>query len=75
MRQVQLWDDEHVYRIDDSPTGKWTPVLWQGWPGLQETTENKILEQGGYVVKNLLTSRIWEGYDGVDIVVEDSCDI
>ena len=58
MRHVQLWDSQHVYRMDDGPAGKWTPVLWKAWPSLEEVTEKGILEIGGIEVKGHLTGHI-----------------
>lgn len=73
MRRVQLWDSQHVYRLDHGPVGKWTPVVWKAYPGLKETTKGEILEVGCLSVVAPLMNCVWEERDTVEIVVEDSC--
>ena len=74
-----MWGrSEHVYRIDNGPTGKWIPVLWKTLQCREEEKEimgQKVLEKGGQDVKSALLNGIWEVYGGVYCVVEDSCDI
>lgn len=75
MRRVGLWDSQHIYRCDDGIPGRWTPVMWKAWPHLQETGEKETLEMGDLSVMQLLAGHVWEVYDAIEAVVEDSGEI
>lgn len=75
MRKIQLWDSEHIYCLYDGPTGKWTPVIWRAWLGLEETDEEEVLDMGSIAAKACLPGQPWVEFDVVEMLVEDSCDL